>query len=98
MIGLLFENSKNIQIKPKATTIIVKIGEFSNQSPGRVDFSSWGFSSSNCTLKLSIVLTLSPFGADQYAIAIETITRIMVIAIDCQRKIVSVNGITPVKL
>lgn len=43
MMGLLFENSKNIQIKPKITTIIVKIGEFSNQSPGRVDFASFVF-------------------------------------------------------
>src|SRR5690606_23754419 len=45
-IRLLSENSLNIHTAPSTTIRILKIGDFSSQSPGRFDEDSSGFPSS----------------------------------------------------
>src|SRR5215468_10578533 len=74
----------------------VRIGEYSSHSPGCFG----GGNSCDALLETSMpidcaVTAVAAPGADQIAMITEIISSTAVITIDCQRKIVSENGITP---
>ena len=75
----------------------MRIGECSSHSPGCLGGATLIESSREVTIPIASAVTavLGP-GADQIAITIDTTRSTAVITIDCQRKIVSENGMTPV--
>src|SRR3974390_1107749 len=76
---------------------MVSIGVCSSHSPGWLGATILISSSRARSMPIfSAVIAVSGPGADQTAMMIETINTTMVITTDCQRKIVSENGITPV--
>src|SRR6516165_8881142 len=76
---------------------MVSSGECSSHSPGWLGgFTLMTSSPAISTPMCSAVMAASGPGADHTAMITETISSTAVITIDCQRKIVSENGITPV--
>src|SRR3974377_907972 len=76
---------------------MVSIGVCSSHSPGWLGATILISSSRARSMPIfSAVIAVSGPGADQTAMMIETINNTMVITTDCQRKIVSENGMTPV--
>src|ERR687889_1988699 len=80
----------------KATSNTVSKGECSSHSPGCSRGGSASSLAETSTPIASAVTALASEGADQRAITTEIAISTTAITIDCHRKIVSVNGITPV--
>src|SRR5262245_54167034 len=76
---------------------MVRIGECSSHSPGCLGGGTTSASPRSTSIPIASAVTavLGP-GADQIAMTTEIARRTAVTATDCQRKIVSENGMTPV--
>src|SRR6478672_11031181 len=88
-------NSSIIHPSVSATMMTVSSGLYSSHSPGRSRCGSAAVLISTSILMSCAVTARLPIGADDQAIATETINSTTNIAIDCHRKIVSVNGMMP---
>ena len=97
IIALWRENSWITQPAASSTSSTVRIGEYSSHSPGCFGrASSCGWLRERSMPIACAVMALPGPGADQSAITTEIASRTTVTTIDCHRKIVSENGITPV--
>ncbi|MNT27960.1 hypothetical protein D3C72_1636140 [compost metagenome] len=92
----LLANSLNSQPKASSESSTVSNGLYSSHSPGRVRRCSGSGSACAAPGKSSAVRALPAAGAVSQAISNETRINTAVSTIDCHRKMVSVNGSTPV--
>ena len=90
-------NSCTTQPVASSTSRIVRSGEYSSHSPGWFGRPKFSFLSRETSMPMSSAVTavFGP-GADQMAMATEITSRTSVTSIDCHKKIVSENGMTPV--
>ena len=97
MMVLCRANSCTSQPSASATSRTVSSGECSSHSPGcwRGGRSSWRWVEVDAEVVARSPHS-APDGADQMAITVESTISTAAMTIDCQRKMVSVNGITPV--
>ncbi|MCY1225570.1 hypothetical protein D9M72_377690 [compost metagenome] len=96
--GLLAMNSCASQPKPSAHKSSVSSGLRSNHSPGRrsADSAEAGLASVRSTPRSCAVTACFASGADHSAMATDTTINTSAMATDCHRKMVWLNGITPV--
>ncbi len=94
--GLLDENSCQSQPRLKTTMRMVISGLYSSHSLGRWRGGSAASSICTSTPSFSAVTACTRAGAESHATAVETAIRMPQSSIDCQRKMVSVKGMTPV--
>lgn len=92
----LLANSLNSQPNASSESSTVSSGLYSSHSPGRVRRCSGSGSACAAPGNSSAVRALPAAGAVSQAISSETRISTEVSAIDCHRKMVSVNGRTPV--
>ncbi len=89
-------NSRPSQIAPSRTSSKLSSGLYSSHSPGRLRVAAAGSTTRTSTSHSAARRACAPRGADHHAISIDTPINTVVSTIDCHRKIVSPNGITPV--
>src|SRR5690606_695894 len=92
----LLANSPNSQPNASSDSSTVSNGLYSSHSPGRVRGGSAWVASPATSVNSPAVRAASPVGAVSQATTSDMAIRIAVSTIDCHRKMVSVNGSTPV--
>ena len=94
--GLLAPNSPTVQAAVMPTINTVSTGEYSSHSPGRSRCGRAGAWTAVSTPSCSAVTARAPEGVDSRQIRTETTISTAAMAIDCHRKMVWLNGSTPV--